>query len=95
MPVYMIIDVEVTDPEGYAEYVERVRPVVEKFGGKYLARGGKVTALGGDWNPERIILLEFPSGGDIERCLSSPEYAPLAKIRAKSTKGKAIIVEGC
>ena len=77
MSVYMIIDVEVTDSDTYAEYVERVHSVVEKFGGRYLVRGGDVRVLAGDWHPERVVLLEFPSAEHLQRWLTSPEYAPL------------------
>ena len=94
MPVYMIIDVEVTDRETYAEYVNKVPSVVEKFGGRYLVRGGEVKVLAGDWRPERIVLLEFPSAEHLRRWLTSPEYAPLAALREKSTRANAIVVEG-
>ena len=94
MPVYMIIELEVTDPELYAEYVEKVPPVIEKFGGRYLVRGGKVTPITDDWSPERIIVIEFPSFEHIKNWLISPEHAPLAEIRQRSTIAKAIIVEG-
>ncbi len=94
MSVYMIIDVEVTDPDTYAKYVEKVPSVVQKFGGRYLARGSHVTVLAGDWRPERIILLEFPSARHIQQWLTSPEYAPLAALREKSTRTKTILVEG-
>ncbi|NIM04599.1 MAG: DUF1330 domain-containing protein, partial [Armatimonadetes bacterium] len=59
MPVYMIIEVEIKDEKLYAEYVERAYQIVVKHGGRYLARGGQVTSLTGDWNPQRIIILEF------------------------------------
>ena len=59
MSAYMIIDIEVIDPEMYADYVANVPPIIKKFGGRYLARGGKITPLASDWNPERIIILEL------------------------------------
>lgn len=90
----MIIEIEVLEPALYAEYVDKVRPTVEKFGGRYLARGGKVRVLSGDWQPERIILLEFPSHERVEQWLSSPDYAPLRALRNKAARGRAIIVEG-
>ncbi len=94
MSVYMIIGVEITDPGAYAEYIKKVPPVLKKFGGRYLARGGDVTVLSGDWRPERVILLEFPSSEHVRQWLMSPEYAPLAVLREKSTRTKAILVEG-
>ena len=94
MSAYMIIDVEVVDRDTYAEYLEKVPETVKKFGGRYLARGGNVTVLGGQWRPERIVLLEFPSAEHVLRWLQSPEYAHLSPLREQSTTANAIIVEG-
>ena len=91
----MIIDIEVIDPEMYAEYVEKVPPIIKKFGGRYLARGGKITPLASVWDPERIIILEFPSSDHITRWLMSEEQRPLDEIRRRATNAQAIIVEGC
>ena len=95
MPVYLIIDVAVTDPELYAEYVEQVPAVVERYGGRYLARGGDVVPLTADWRPQRIILIEFDSIDQVRDCFTSPEYLALAPLREKSTTSRAIIIEGC
>ena len=94
MSVYMIIDVEITDADMYAEYIQKVPATVEKYYGKYLVRGGDVKVLAGDWKPERIIVLEFPSAERLKQWLTSPEYSALAPIREKSTSAKAIVVEG-
>jgi uncharacterized protein (DUF1330 family) len=95
MPVYLIIDVAVTDPELYAEYVEQVPAVVERYGGRYLARGGDVVPLTADWRPQRIILIEFDSIDQVRDCFTSPEYLALAPLREESTTSRAIIIEGC
>lgn len=95
MPVYMIIEIEIKDEELYAEYVEKVREVVVKHGGRYLVRGGQVTPLSGNWNPERIIIIEFETLDHLKRCFGSEEYRELAPLREKSTLGKSIVVEGC
>ena len=94
MPVYMIIDIKVTDADLYSEYVEKVPATVKKYSGRYLVRGGNVEVLAGDWQPERIVLLEFPSTEHLKQWLMSPEYTALAPIREKSTNAKAIVVEG-
>jgi uncharacterized protein (DUF1330 family) len=95
MPVYMIIEIEIRDEKLYAEYVERVREVVVKHGGRYLVRGGQVTPLSGNWNPERIIIIEFETIEHLRRCFGSEEYRELAPLREKSTLGRSIVVEGC
>jgi uncharacterized protein (DUF1330 family) len=95
MAVYMVIEIEIKDQSTYAEYLDKVPATVQSHGGRYLVRGGEVTTIGGDWHPERIIILEFPSMDDLRGWLSSPEYAELAPLRLRSTRSRAIAVEGC
>jgi uncharacterized protein (DUF1330 family) len=94
MAAYVIIEIKIKDKDTYAQYVEKVRSIVEKYNGRYLARGGKVTPLFGKWNPERIVVIEFPSAGEVKLWLSSQEYKEIAVLREKSSITKAIIVEG-
>lgn len=95
MAVYLIIDIEPKDRGLYAQYVQKVPPIIEKYGGRYLARGGKVTPLMGDWNPQRIILIEFDDIEQIQKCFHSPEYLEIAPLRERSTISRSIAVEGC
>jgi uncharacterized protein (DUF1330 family) len=96
MPVYFIVEIKTKNENKdiYAKYIEKVRSIVEKHKGRYLSRGGKVTPIFGDWNPERIIIIEFPSAGHVEQWLDSPEYKEIAVLRENSTITKAIMVEG-
>ncbi len=94
MAVFLIIEIEVSEPGMYSEYVRRVPEIIEKHGGRYLVRGGKVTPLSGNWNPERIIVVEFETVEQIRSCLGSPEYLELAPLRERSTASRAIIVDG-
>jgi uncharacterized protein (DUF1330 family) len=94
MPAYFIAEIQVLDPSLYARYVERVPDIVKKYGGRYLVRGGQATSFSGDWNPQRLILIEFADRGQLERCFSSPEYREIAPFRERSTVTRAIIVEG-
>ncbi len=94
MPVYMIASIEVLDREKYSEYVARVPATVEKYGGRYLVRGGRVTTLNGKWHPERVIVLEFPSAEKLQRWFNSPEYSAIMPIRLRSTNSNVIMVEG-
>ncbi|MFQ5478860.1 MAG: DUF1330 domain-containing protein [Candidatus Krumholzibacteriia bacterium] len=94
MPVYMIVEVTIHDPEVYSEYVARIPEAVKKYDGRYIVRGGPVTPLTGDWTPERIIVLEFPSAERMWAWNASPEYAELAPLRMHSTTTRAILVEG-
>jgi uncharacterized protein (DUF1330 family) len=94
MAAYMIIEIEVLDRETYSRYVAQVRDVVEQHGGRYLAHGGNVTAMSGDWKPERVILIEFGSARQARECFASPEYEAIAPLREKSARTRAIIVDG-
>lgn len=95
MPIYLIIENTIIDQEVYGEYVQQVPAVVEKYGGRYLVRGGEVFTLAGDWHPERIILVEFDTMEQIQDCFASPEYLALVPLRERSTSFRAIIIEGC
>lgn len=95
MAVYLIIEITVKDRELYARYVGKVPGVIERHGGRYLVRGGKVTPFSGNWEPERIVVVEFDTMEQVERCFGSPEYREIAPLREKSILSRGIIVEGC
>jgi len=94
MPVYLIIDVAIKDQEVYGEFVAGVPAVVEKYGGRYLARSGEISVMVGDWQPERIVLIQFESIDQVQEFFASPEYLALVPLREKSATSRAIIVEG-
>jgi uncharacterized protein (DUF1330 family) len=90
----MIIEIGIKNRELYASYVEKVPAVIEKHGGRYLVRGGKITPLSGDWKPERMIVIEFATIEQLQKCFQSKEYLELAPLREQSTASRSIIVEG-
>ena len=71
-----------------------VPAVVEQYGGRYLARSGEVSTMVGDWQPERIVLIEFESIEQVQEFFASPEYLALVPLREQSATTRAIIVEG-
>lgn len=95
MTAYVIADTAVKDPEGYEEYKALARPIAEKFGGRYLARGGEMHVIDNDlWEPTRMVVIEFP---DLEAALSfsrSEEYAPVAELRHRYADSTLVIVDG-
>ncbi len=93
MPVHVIIDIEILNRDLYMEYVKKVPPIVKKFGGRYIARGEKITTLSGNWHPERIILLEFDNSEQVNNWFKSQEYAEVAHLREDSTITNAILLE--
>lgn len=94
-PVYLIIDIGIKNKELYSKYIEKVPEIIKKYDGRYLTRGGKIIPFAGNWNPERIVLIEFPELDQAQKCFSSPEYRAIAPFREQSTITSAIIVEGC
>ncbi len=94
MTAYVIAEIEVTDPAAYEEYRKQVPAVNAKYGGKFLARGGKAETLEGGWSPKRVVVVEFPSMEQALKWYRSADYAPLIKLRQKASKGRIILVEG-
>ncbi len=94
MAAYVIVDLEITDPVNYEEYKKLAGATVEKYGGKYLVRGGACETLEGDWRPKRIVVLEFENVERARAWLNSPEYAGPRKMRHRTAKAKMIVVEG-
>jgi uncharacterized protein (DUF1330 family) len=94
MSAYLILDIDVTDQEMYARYVARATSIIEKAGGRYLVRGGRVTRLSGEWLPKRLVVIEFKSVEQAQQCFSSPEYLKIAPLREQAAVSRAIIVEG-
>ena len=95
MSVYMLIETRVQPggKDAYAEYIRKVSPIIGQYGGRYLVRGGTITPLMGDWTPERIILMEFPSTDAIRTWLASPEYRAIAPLRESSVETRAVLLE--
>ncbi len=94
MAAYMIVDNEVTDPEGFREYQKRVGSTLESYGGTFLVRGEKYENLEGDWHLHQLIMLEFPSVEQARRWYQSDEYAPVKDIRLKTALTQLILVQG-
>ena len=94
MAAYVLVDIEVTDQETYDDYRRQVPSLVEKYDGKYLVRGGDLETLEGDWQPKRLIVLEFPSVVNAKQFYDSEEYGPLKALRIKATNSKMVLVEG-
>jgi uncharacterized protein (DUF1330 family) len=91
----MLIEAKTKDSKKYEQYIAQVSKLVADYGGRYLVRGGKITPLGESWNPERIIILEFPSEAQIRAWLSSPEYKAIALLREAGAETRAVILEAC
>ena len=93
MPAYVIVDISVTDPAIYAEYMKVAPATIANFGGKYVVRGGKAERLEGEWAPRRVVVLEFPSYDRAKAWWASPEYAEARELRERSATANMIVVE--
>lgn len=94
MTAYVIVDIHVIDAEGYEEYKNLAPAAVAKYGGKYLARGGRTEAFEGDWYPGRLVILQFDSIEAARKWLDSAEYAPARKLRHQYARSNMVVVEG-
>lgn len=93
MSVYLIIESQTKDAEKYQQYIEKVYPLIEKFGGCYHVRTSDVQPLG-DWKPERMIVVEFPSREHVAQWLASDEYQAIAELREEGAIVRAVLAEG-
>ena len=94
MAGYVIVQVHVHDPEGFAVYREMVPPTLDVYGGRYLVRGGDFECLEGQWDPKRLVIIEFDSVQRARQWWASKEYAPARQLREKTAQSKLIIVAG-
>ena len=94
MPAYIIVDIDIVDPVGYEQYKNLAGATVEKYGGKYIVRGGKSEVLEGEWRPKRIVILQFDSMARAKTWLNSEEYREPRKMRHRTARTNMIVVEG-
>ena len=94
MPAYLIADNTIIDPDGWAEYLQKVSPFLEKHGGVSLAGGSDLEVLEGDWKPTRLAVIRFPDKQSAKALLDDPEYQPLKELRRRTAKSNIVIVEG-
>ena len=94
MPAYLILNIEVTNPARYAEYVKTAGDTVTKYGGRYLVRGGRAERLEGSVEPKRVVVLAFDSADRARAWWASAEYAGPKAMRQSAAKTETILVEG-
>ena len=96
MSCYFVIDTDIDPAEGrgeYDEYIELVKPIVEAHNGEYIVRSEKIIPLNEARNPQRIIIIRFPSKKELSDCFSSQEYRDIQEKRVSSVDARAVIVE--
>ena len=94
MTTYVIADIDVHDAVAYREYVALVPGTVEPFGGRFVIRGGEHETLEGEWRPQRLVMIEFPSADHARRWYESQAYVAAMAIRRRASTGSLVMVEG-
>jgi uncharacterized protein (DUF1330 family) len=101
---YVVLEITVHDAAMYEQYRQKVEPVIEQYGGRYLIRSGAkafddnpdsgVFSPEGQWMPDRIIVLEFDSKAAIQAFVSSPEYKDVVPLRLRSATTRSLVASG-
>jgi uncharacterized protein (DUF1330 family) len=94
MKAYLIAVETVQDETMFAEYRKQVVATLAPFGGQFIARGGKLTVLEGEWKHPRTVIIEFPARESAESWYKSAEYQKVIDLRLKSTSGSLVILDG-
>lgn len=93
MPAYVIVQIEIHEPTAYQRYTQLAPPSIGRYGGRYLTRGGAVEVLEGEWNPRRLVILEFPDMHAVRAWHASPEYAEAKALRQTCATSQILLAE--
>lgn len=94
MPAYIIVETDIHDPEQYERYKEASPGAVEGGGGRFVVRGGELAVLEGDWQPKRLVVLEFEDLDAAKRFYASPAYQEVKQLREGAAKLNMVAVQG-
>jgi uncharacterized protein (DUF1330 family) len=94
MPAYVIVETDVSDPEQYELYKDAAPASIAAHGGRYVVRGGEQSVLEGDWNPKRLVVLEFPDLETAKRWYESEGYGEARKLREGAATFRMVAVDG-
>jgi len=94
MPAYVVIDITVNDPHTYERYKLLAPPSIAAYHGKYLVRGGRTEILEGEWQPSRLVILEFPTLQEAKAWWDSEEYSAAKALRQACTGTEMLLIEG-
>ena len=94
MPAYVIVETDIRDPEQYERYRAASPGAVHSGGGRFVVRGGELAVLEGDWNPSRLVVLEFEDLEAAKRWYDSPEYEQAKRLRESAANLRMVAVQG-
>jgi uncharacterized protein (DUF1330 family) len=94
MPAYVIVETDITDPESYEQYKAASPAAIGAGGGRFLVRGGELFTLEGDWQPTRLVMLEFEDLAAAKRWYESTAYQEAKKLREGAAHLRMVAVQG-
>jgi uncharacterized protein (DUF1330 family) len=94
MPAYVIAEITIHDSTTYDRYKQLAPASIAKYGGRYAVRGGTTQPLEGEWNPQRFVILEFPTADAARKWWNSPEYTAARALRQSCSTGRLLLVDG-
>ena len=94
MSAYVVVSVDVHNPENYEAYRKMVAPTIAAFGGRFIVRGAPLHEMEGKWPRPRLVIVEFPDVDTAKKWWASPEYAPAKALRQANSTADLVIVEG-
>jgi len=95
MSAFLIVDTKIENADEYEKYKVLAKPIAEKYGGVYRARGGEMDIRETDlWTPTRMVIIEFPDMASARAFLDSDEYAPVTPLRLNSAECTLLILDG-
>jgi uncharacterized protein (DUF1330 family) len=91
---YCFVEIDITDPVAYSDYMKRSTPAVQMFNGRFLVRGGNPVVVEGNRNPKRVVIVEFDGEDTARRFYDSPQYQEAAKYRIRASTANYYLLEG-
>ena len=94
MAAYVVVEITIHDPSVYDAYKSLAPASIAKYGGRYMVRGGTTTPLEGGWDPQRLVILEFPNAQQAKAWWGSPEYADAKTMRQSCSTTRMVMIDG-
>ena len=94
MKAYLVLDLAVHDFARFREYIAEIPAHIARHSGRYIVQGVVPTSIEGGWNPERMVIIEFPERANAEAFLGDPEIRDLFRVRHETTTSKLVLAEG-
>jgi uncharacterized protein (DUF1330 family) len=95
MKAYLVLDLSIHDFQGFAPYISAIPAFIREHGDRYIVQGVVPTVMEGDWAPERMVVIEFPSRQNARAFLDDPDAQTPFDVRHRTTHSRLVLVDGC